>query len=74
MLTIGCSGLLTGAWVHWILMGGVAAAYALFRHSDDRENDGDGSGGSNVEQESRPGEPMASAGRCVTKLRCAAVS
>ena len=73
MLAIGCWGLLTGAWVHWILwvffripdlpiavepfakmgqvvflMGGVAAAYALFRHSDDRENDGDGSGGSNV--------------------------
>ena len=73
MLAIGCSGLLTGAWVHWILwvffpipdlpiavepfakmgqvvflMGGVVAAYALFRHSDDRENDGDGSGGSNV--------------------------
>ena len=71
MLAIGCSGLLTGAWVHWILwvffpipdlpiavepfakmgqvvflMGGVAAAYAW--HSDDRENDGDGSGGSNV--------------------------
>ncbi len=72
MLAIGGSGLLTSAWVHWILwvffrvpdlpiavepfakmgqvvflMGGVAAAYALFRHSDDHENDGDGSGGSN---------------------------
>ena len=72
VLGIGCWGLLTGAWVHWILwvffqvpdlpiavepfakmgqvvflMGGVAAAYGLFRPSDDHENDGDGSGVSN---------------------------